>query len=126
MENASKALIIAGGILLALMTLTLLVYGLTTTTRISEANDEAKKLEEIENFNSEYLAYNRRVMYGIDLINVINKAINNNAKIIERLLEKKPGPLFKDIYNDLEQKILERIIDNNKERIEEYILNNYK
>lgn len=54
------------------------------------------------------------------------KEIDIGANDIERLLEKKPGPLFKDIYNDLEQKILERIIDNNKERIEEYILNNYK
>lgn len=78
MENAAKALIIAGGILLAIMTLTLLVYGITSTSRIEQAKAESEKIQEITNFNMEYEAYNKKRMYGIDVISVINKAINHN------------------------------------------------
>lgn len=81
MENAAKALVIAGGILLAIMTLTILVYGITTTGRIAEAQDQAKKDEEIAKFNMEFEAYDKKRMFGIDLISVINKAIDNNAKM---------------------------------------------
>lgn len=78
MENAAKALIIAGGILLAIMTLTLLVYGITTTARIEQVKAESEKTEEISNFNMEYETYNKKRMYGVDVITVINKAINHN------------------------------------------------
>lgn len=78
MENAAKALIIAGGILLAIMTLTLLVYGITSTGRIEQARAESEKTEELANFNMEYEAYNKKRMYGVDVITVINKAINHN------------------------------------------------
>ena len=51
MDNAAKGLIVAGGILLAIMTLTLLVYGLSATSRINIAQDEADALQELTNFN---------------------------------------------------------------------------
>ena len=51
MENAAKALLIAGGILLALMTLSLVVYMSTATTRMAEAQDEKKAAEELAAFN---------------------------------------------------------------------------
>lgn len=82
MENAAKALLIAGGILLALMTLSLIVYMSTATTRMAEAQDEKKAAEELAAFNMEYEAYNKRRMYGTDIITVVNKAINYNSKLI--------------------------------------------
>lgn len=81
MENASKALIIAGGMLLAIMTLSLLLYMASSTTRIAQAQDEKTASEQIAAFNSEYEAYNKRVMYGTDLISVANKAIDYNKKL---------------------------------------------
>lgn len=81
MENASKALLIAGGILLALMTLSLIVYVSTSTTRMVEAQDAKKVAEELAAFNASYEAYNKRLMYGTDVITVINKAINYNGKL---------------------------------------------
>lgn len=81
MENASKALIVAGGILLALIVLTLLVYGLTATGRIEEAQNKADETEELAKFNMEYESYNKKRMYGIELISLINKAMEHNSKM---------------------------------------------
>ena len=41
------------------------------------------------------------------------------------ILNSKPGPYFREIYNDLEIKILKGELENNKESITQYILNNY-
>ena len=76
MENASKALIIAGGVFLALMILSLVVYVLSSMTDFADAQDRAKQVSEIEEFNKSYQAYNKQRMYGID----INKANDNNIK----------------------------------------------
>lgn len=81
MENAAKALLIAGGILLALMTLSLIVYVSTSTTRMAEAQDAKKAAEELAAFNASYEAYNKTRMYGTDVITVVNKAINYNGKL---------------------------------------------
>ena len=80
MENASKALLIAGGILLALMTLSLVIYMSTSTTRIVQAQNEKKVAKELQSFNESYEAYNKRLMYGTDVITVYNKAADYNKK----------------------------------------------
>ncbi|MBQ3145315.1 MAG: hypothetical protein IJB90_01855 [Clostridia bacterium] len=81
MENAAKALVIAGGILLAIMTLSLLVYMTGVTSRMAQAQDEKKEAEQLVAFNMEYEAYNKRRMYGVDVMTVVNKAINYNATL---------------------------------------------
>lgn len=81
MENASKALIMAGGILLAIITLSLFIYMTTATSRIGEAQEERALIEQITAFNKEYEAYNKRRLYGTDVITVVNKAINHNQKM---------------------------------------------
>ena len=81
MENAAKALVIAGGVLLAIITVSLFVYMTTATSRMAQAQDEKIILEQLVAFNNEYEAYNKRVMYGTDLITVANKAINYNKSL---------------------------------------------
>ena len=53
------------------------------------------------------------------------KEIDITSKDIMGLLNKKPGSYFRDIYNDLEVKILNKELDNTKEEISSYILSNY-
>ena len=53
------------------------------------------------------------------------KSIEISSQDIMNILNKKAGPYFRDIYNDLEIKILKGELDNNKESITQYILNNY-
>ena len=81
MENASKALLMAGGILLALMILVLLVYAITSMTNFTNAQDEKFSAQQIQEFNNGYLAYNKTRMYGTDIITVVNKAIDYNSKL---------------------------------------------
>lgn len=60
-----------------------------------------------------------------DLPITSRKAIEISSQEIMEILNKKAGPYFKDIYNDLEIKILKGELENNRESIENYILNNY-
>ena len=80
MENASKALMIAGGVLLAILTLSIAVFVMNAVTSMEEAQTSRALAKQIDAFNKEYNAYNKRRMYGTDVITVINKAENNNAK----------------------------------------------
>lgn len=81
MENASKALLIAGGILLAMMILALLVYVGTSMSDIAGIQDRKREAQQLENFNKTYEAYNKTRMYGTDVITVVNKAIDYNTKL---------------------------------------------
>lgn len=53
------------------------------------------------------------------------KSIKISSETIMNTLKRKAGPYFKDIYNDLETKILEGKLNNNEEEIKNYILENY-
>ena len=81
MENASKALLIAGGMLLAMMILVLIISLVNSISDVTESQDKKKLTEQIVQFNKEYEAYNKTKMYGIDVITVVNKAINHNKTI---------------------------------------------
>lgn len=48
--------------------------------RLVEETDEDTLQEEILAFNNGFEAYNKKLMYGIDVISVLNKAIDNNRK----------------------------------------------
>ncbi len=80
MENASKALIIAGSILLAMMILSLVVYVASSMTGIAESEERRTLAEQTAEFNKSYLSYNKSRMYGTDVISVYNKAEDNNTK----------------------------------------------
>lgn len=81
MENASKALLMAGGILLAMMILALLVYVATSMSSMAGSQDRRIEAKQLEDFNKTYEAYNKTRMYGTDIITVVNKAIDYNTKL---------------------------------------------
>ena len=53
------------------------------------------------------------------------KEINIEASEISKILNKKPGKYIKEIINDIEKSILDNTINNNKEEIKQFIINNY-
>lgn len=79
MENASKALLIAGGVMLAMMILSVMMYMSGKITDIGEAQNNRKAAEQLAAFNAEYEAYNKKLMYGTDVITAVNKAIEHNG-----------------------------------------------
>lgn len=86
MENASKALLIAGSILIAIIILSLIVYMSTTTSRMMQEQDKKKSEQEIFEFNKEYGAYNKELMYGTDVITVMKKAIDYNQNTDKKII----------------------------------------
>ncbi len=80
MENASKALLIAGGILVSLITISIFTFAYFRMTSFAENSEKNPYEDELLAFNSGFEAYNKNVMYGIDIISVLNKAIDNNKR----------------------------------------------
>ena len=80
MENASKALVIAGGILLAMLTISLLFLLLSNINSSKMTEEEKLAAKQLQEFNQQWEAYNKKVLYGTDVISVVNKAIDNNKK----------------------------------------------
>lgn len=85
MENASKALYIAGSLLIALLVISLLVYTFNNLGGVEEQKDEIAYEESITAFNREYEAFNKKIMYGVDVISCINKAVSNNEKYVKEI-----------------------------------------
>lgn len=81
MENASKALLIAGGILIALLTISLVMIMYNNLQSMQNAQEQKLATEQLVAFNKEYEAYNKSLLYGTDVITVVNKAINNNRNM---------------------------------------------
>lgn len=80
MENASRALLMAGGMLMAIVVISILVITFRNTSQIEQANQEAQEVEEIRMFNERFASYQKSAMYGTDVISVLNMAISNNRK----------------------------------------------
>lgn len=80
MENASKALLIAGGVLIALIIITMFLMMFNNISNIQKEQEEQTKIDQIVAFNAEFEAYNKKVMYGTDVITLINKVAENNKK----------------------------------------------
>lgn len=79
MENAAQALLIAGGILLAILTLSLLVYMSNNVSTIGTAQAQEKEAKRLAAWNAEWEAYDKTRLYGVDVLTVVNKAEQNNA-----------------------------------------------
>lgn len=80
MENASKALMIAGGVLIALIIIIMFIIMFNNLANIEKEQEEQTKVEQVAAFNAEFEAYNKKVMYGVDVITLINKVAENNKK----------------------------------------------
>lgn len=80
MENAAQALLIAGGILLAILTLSLLVYTFGNASTIFNAQDKENETARLAKWNAEWEAYNKQLLYGTEVLTVVNKAEQNNSE----------------------------------------------
>ena len=81
--NASQALKMAGGILIAITIIATLAYSFGKFSPFQQQLEDIKQLEQTADFNKEYEVYNKNLMYGVDILSVLNKAASNNKKYIE-------------------------------------------
>ena len=80
MENASKALIMAGSGLIALMIIGALVLMFSNLTSYQETNKDIAKSVQIAEFNAQYETYNRNDLRGSKLYSLLNKVIDYNRR----------------------------------------------
>ena len=79
MENASKALLMAGGILLAVLVLGLLGLLLSSITSKKLSEEKSLEAQQLQEFNQQWEAYNKKALFGSEIITVVNKAKQNNS-----------------------------------------------
>ena len=77
MENASKALLIAGGVLIALLLLGLVVYTFREWGDAQEMQQLEVNAQVVYDFNKSYLSY-EKTLYGSELLGLVNKMLDYN------------------------------------------------
>ena len=81
MENASKALLMAAGVLLGLMILTLAVFLFMNFGGTSARIHDSVKQDQINNFNNQFIKYDNKSDVTIyDVVSVANLATQNNQE----------------------------------------------
>lgn len=78
MENASKALLIAGGVLIAILIIGLLMYLWSALGSYNSQVETEQAKKQLAAFNKQYESYQRQILRGTDISSVINKVRNNN------------------------------------------------
>lgn len=81
MENASKALIMAGGILIALLVIGALLLMFNQIGSYEKAQTTSEKNSQLAQFNSDFERYtDDNGIKGVDIISIINKVTDFNNK----------------------------------------------
>lgn len=80
MENASKALIMAGSILLAIMVIGLLLFSWGKLSDFKKNDDKFEEVDNISKFNLQFANYENRIVYGYEIISLANKIADYNMR----------------------------------------------
>jgi len=83
MENASKALIIAAGVLIGIMIVATIAYVFSQGGMYFRSESTEASAQKLKEFNAQYEAYNRSNLYGTDVITLVNKVTNDNKNSLE-------------------------------------------
>ena len=130
MENATKALVIAGGVLIAILIIGLLVFFFNNVSSYRKVEDDAEALKQAVDFNKKYEVYNKNNIYGSELLSLANMIVDYNKKENEEkdykkmnleVIIKNSNDIFKAKYTEAEElskdydKLESSIADMNKE-----------
>ena len=79
MENASKALIMAGGVLISLLVIGLLVFFYNSLSSLQGTKQTVAEEQTVVEWNKQYTVYERDV-YGSELLSLANKTVDYNKR----------------------------------------------
>lgn len=80
MENASKALVIAGGVLIAIMLVGLILYARSSISEYQNSKLELDRVENVSKFNEQFSQYDRKDVAGYEIISLANKVADYNFR----------------------------------------------
>ena len=85
MENASKALLMAAGMLIAVLIASIFALMFSTMSEYTKAYDERKQTEELQAFNGQFEKYVTSGATAQEVVTVINLAKSYNEKMGENI-----------------------------------------
>lgn len=126
MENASKALIMAGAVLIALLVISLLVFFYNNIKDLQKVDLTSEEIQKISEFNKQYDVYDRDNIYGSEILSIANKVVDYNLRESDNKGYSKLEVYItfnKDIYNFKKETLyksseVKNIVDNLKDSIE--------
>lgn len=83
MENATKALLIAGGVLIAIIILSVMVIMFQKTGNVTKTYDQTISQEEITKFNSNFTKYIGQKLTIHEVVTISNFANSNNVRKVK-------------------------------------------
>ena len=100
MENATRALTMAGGILIALMILGALFLMFNNLSSYQNSNDASTNNSQRAEFNNQFEPYNKDNLTLMELKSVWNKIQSNNSKNPEYFIETNIDSIYANIDKD--------------------------
>lgn len=86
MENASHALIMAGGIVIAMAVLGLLLFAFHKYQNYRQSESDSTKQEQIYEYNKKLESYNKRALKGTEVVSLLNLVKDTNQNNTEKSL----------------------------------------
>ena len=80
-SSISKSVIMVAGVLLAMIVVAFITMSFRRMGSWATTQDDEQDLEQIQEFNKEFEVYDKKLMYGVDVISCLNKALSNNNRI---------------------------------------------
>lgn len=81
MENASKALLMAGGVLIAILIISSFMLFFTDLSNYENSQTDARMQEQVVKFNNLYTAYDRSKITLNEMKSLYNKIQSNNKRV---------------------------------------------
>ena len=101
MENASKALLIAGGVLISLMVISGLILVMRKVGDFQTANQDARLEKQTLDFNNIYESYNRKNISGNEMVSLMNRVLDYNER------KGKEGYTEMQVYFEIPQEVID-------------------
>ena len=80
MENASKALLMAAGVLIALLTIGLLLFMFSAMSNTQKEGVQVEREAQVIEFNNQFTSYLRDDVRGSDMISLMNRVADYNKR----------------------------------------------
>ena len=97
MENSVDALQIAGGLLIAVLLITLIVFVFRSVSRMENTKRDLEVSQESAEFKKTFLAFDKSSMYGTAVISALGMAISNNKIQNQQLMANPDGKYNKNV-----------------------------
>lgn len=103
MENASKALLIAGGVLIALLILGALIVLFVNLSEYQESSNANEKSLQVAQYNNQYEPFNKDDLTLMELKSLYNKIQSNNVKNPQYPIDTNIITIYPDITKEFKQ-----------------------